>query len=97
MSAYVVAQIEWTDQEQHKKYVEAFYPIFQRHEGTVLAATEDQTEVLEGSWSLPGTVIMRFPSVDHARAWMADPDYAAVAGIRHGAAQTNLVLVEGRD
>jgi uncharacterized protein (DUF1330 family) len=97
MSAYVIAQIKWNDQEQYKKYIEAFYPLLESHGGTVLVATEDQTEVIEGSWSLPGTVVMRFPSVDHARAWMADPDYPAVAGIRHGAAETNLVLAEGRD
>ena len=87
----------WDDREEIKKYVEAFYPVFDRHGGTVLAATEDQTEVLEGSWSLPGTVVMRFPSAVHARAWLADPDYQAVAEIRHRSAQTNLVLVEGRD
>jgi len=97
MSAYVIAQIRWDDQEEIKRYVEAFYPVFERHGGTVLAATEHQTEVIEGSWSLPGTVVMRFPSADHARAWLADPDYQAVAEIRHGAAQTNLVLVEGCD
>lgn len=97
MSAYVIAQIRWDDQEGRNKYVEAFYSVFERHGGTVVVATEDQTEIIEGSWSLPGTVVMRFPSADHARAWLADPDYQAVAQIRHQSAQTNLVLVEGLD
>ena len=71
MSAYVIAQIRWDDQEEIKRYVEAFYPVFERHGGTVLAATEHQTEVIEGSWSLPDTVVMRFPSADHARRYSA--------------------------
>ena len=97
MSAYVIAQIEWHDINAYKRYIEAFRPLIQRHEGVTLAASEDSVNVLEGSWPLPGAVVMRFPSADHVRAWMADPDYAGVVAIRHGAAETNLVLVEGLD
>lgn len=97
MSAYVIAQIKWEDPASRDQYVAAFYPVFERHGGTLLAATDDLTEILEGTWQLPGTVIMRFPSTDHARAWLSDPDYQAAAQIRHCSALTNLVLVEGRD
>jgi len=53
--------------------------------------------VIEGEWATPRTVIMRFPSPDHARRWHDDPDYQALAEHRRRAARANLVLVEGID
>jgi uncharacterized protein (DUF1330 family) len=97
MSAYVIAQIRWDDQEEYKRYIEAFKPLIARHQGVTLAASEDSSEILEGVWPLPGAVVMRFPSKNHVRRWIADPDYPAVAGIRHGAAETNLVMIDGLD
>ena len=97
MSAYVIAQIGWHDTEARDRYLAAFRPLFVRHGGTVLAANEDDSEVIEGTWTPPGTVIMRFNDTDHARTWMKDPEFSPVAAIRHGAAETNLVLVEGLD
>ncbi|MBT5434791.1 MAG: DUF1330 domain-containing protein [Alphaproteobacteria bacterium] len=97
MSAYVIAQIRWDDQDEYKRYIAAFVPLLKRHEGVTLAAQEDRTEVLEGSWPLPGAVVMRFPSKEHVRRWMADPDYPGVVAIRHGAAETNLVMIDGLD
>jgi len=68
-------------------------PIFQRHGGELLATSAWETEVIEGDWALPRTVLMRFPDAAHARAWHADPDYRALAEHRHRAARANLVLV----
>jgi uncharacterized protein (DUF1330 family) len=97
MSAYVIAQIRWDDREAYQRYIAAFRPLLQRYGGRTLAAAEDAVEVLEGSWPLPGAVVMRFPSRDHVRRWMTDPDYPGVVAIRHGAAETNLVLLDGLD
>ena len=48
-------------------------------------------------YAAPRTVIMKFPSLDQARRWHADPDYRALAEHRHRSARANLVLVEGID
>ncbi|MEM7222680.1 MAG: DUF1330 domain-containing protein [Pseudomonadota bacterium] len=95
MSAYMIAQIEITDPEAYQVYLAGFMPIFQRHEGELLATSSGRTEVLEGTWSYPRTVIMKFPSQDHARRWYEDPAYQALAAHRHRSARANLVLVEG--
>ena len=95
MSAYMIAQIDVQDPEEYQHYLAGFYPIFERHGGELLATSKDETTVIEGVWSLPRTVLMKFPSVDHARAWLEDPDYQELAKHRHRSAQTNLVLVEG--
>ena len=95
MSAYMIAQIQITDPEAYQAYLAGFMPIFHRYDGELLATSGGQTEVLEGAWAYPRTVIMKFPSQDHARRCYRDPDYQALAEHRHRSAQANLVLVEG--
>ncbi len=95
MSAYMLAQIQIDDPEEFQNYLAGFMPVFERHGGELLATSKNQTIVIEGSWSYPRTVIMKFPSVEAAQSWYDDPDYKAIAAHRHRAAQANLVLVEG--
>ena len=95
MSAYVLAQIQIDDPEEYQKYLAGFMSIFERHGGELLATSKNQTIVVEGNWAYPGTVIMKFPSVEAAKAWCNDPDYKSLAEYRHRSAQANLVIVEG--
>ena len=95
MSAYMIAQIEISDQNEYQNYLAGFMPIFERHGGELLATSKNKTTVIEGDWAHPGTVIMKFPSPDHAREWYNDPDYKILAEHRHRSAKANLVLVEG--
>ena len=95
MSAYMVAQIKVDDAEEYAKYLAGFMPIFERHGGELLVTSKFETTVLEGEWSYPGTVIMKFPSLAHAHRWHDDPDYKALAEHRRRSAHTNLVLIEG--
>ena len=92
MTAYVVAQIEIEDPEEYQKYLDGFPPSFQRHGGKILATTKNATEVVEGDWAYPRTVILEFPSVEAAHNWHSDPEYAALASHRHNAANTNAVV-----
>ena len=95
MTAYVLAQIRINDPDSYQNYLAGFMPIFERHGGELLATSKNQTIVVEGNWAYPATVIMKFPSLDAARAWCDDPDYQALAEHRHRAADANLVIVEG--
>jgi uncharacterized protein (DUF1330 family) len=94
MAAYVIAQIKIDEPEGYKEYLEGFMPIFESYGGRVVATSRD-TDVVEGAWVFPRTVIMEFPSMGDARAWLDDPEYQALARIRHRTARTNMVLVEG--
>lgn len=95
MSAYVLAQIQIDDPEKYQNYLAGFMPIFERHGGELLATSKNQTIVVEGSWSYPRTVIMKFSSVAAAQAWCNDPEYKSLSEHRHQSARTNLVIVEG--
>ena len=93
MSAYMVAQIDIHDPDGYQAYLAGFMPIFERYGGELLATSKGETE----EWATPRTVIMKFPSLDHARRWHEDSDYQALAEHRRQAARANLVLVEGLD
>ena len=95
MSTYVIAQLEVHDPDAYQAYLDGFMPSFERHGGELLATSRQETIVLEGTWSLPRTVIMRFPSPAHAKSWYADPEYQELAKIRHKTASANLVIVDG--
>ncbi len=97
MSAYMIAQIDVFDPEGYQAYLAGFLPIFERYGGELLATSKSETEVVEGEWAYPRTVIMKFPSRDHAHRWHADPDYQALAEHRRRSARANLVLIDGID
>jgi uncharacterized protein (DUF1330 family) len=95
MSAYVIGQLHINNPQEYQEYLNGFLPCFERHGGQLLATSKQETEVLEGDWALPRTVLMRFPNTEAARAWYTDPEYQELAKIRHRTADANLVLVEG--
>lgn len=97
MTAYVIGQLEIHDPEAYQEYLAGFMPSFERHGGELLATSSLETEILEGSWALPRTVLMRFPTVEDAKAWHTDPEYTELAKIRHRTASANLVVVGGMD
>jgi len=95
MVAYAIGQLNIHSPEEYQAYLKGFLPLFQKHGGELLATTNQSTEVMEGSWAHPKTVIMRFPSLEAAHAWHDDPAYQELAEIRKRTAKTNLVIVEG--
>ena len=97
MSAYVIGQLNIHTPDAYQDYLAGFMPIFEHHGGELLATSKQETEVLEGVWALPRTVLTRFPSVEAARSWHSDPEYQALAEIRHRTADATLVIVQGLD
>lgn len=97
MSVYVVGQLDVHDPAGYAAYLAGFMPGFERHGGVLLATSRKKTEVLEGEWALPRTVLMRFPDRASAMAWYTGPEYRALATIRRRTARTNLVIVGGKD
>ena len=79
MSAYMLAQIQIGDSEEYKKYLGGFMPIFERHGGELLATSKNQTVVIEGEWSHPNTVIMKFPSIEAAQGWSLQRAFGAIS------------------
>ena len=62
--------------------------------GIAPLAAYGKVEVLEGA-APDGVVVLRFPSMEQARAWYDSPEYQEAAKLRVAAADWRVVLVEG--
>lgn len=94
MSAYLIVDIKVHDPESYQEYVRRVPALIAKHGGTYLVRGGD-AEVFEGAWELGRLVVLQFPDMVAAKAFINDPEYAPVAAIRHAAATTDGVLVEG--
>jgi uncharacterized protein (DUF1330 family) len=53
-------------------------------------------EQLEGQGPLPDAiVVLEFPSIERAKAWYNDPEYAPLITLRQKGSDLDFVLVEG--
>lgn len=94
MKAYLIADIHVHDLDTYQRYIEQVPPFVAKHGGTYLVRA-GKTKVEEGDWRPQRLIILEFPSMDIAQAFINDTEYAKVAALRHVAAKTNMVLVEG--
>jgi uncharacterized protein (DUF1330 family) len=84
MTAYYIAHYDIADPEAYRLYVPGSLDIIgktlQRHGGRLLAS-DLETTVLAGT-THHKTVLIEFPSLEAARSWFNDPDYAAAKALR---------------
>lgn len=94
LPAFIVFIKEATrDQRELDLYAEKVGATFAGH-AAVLAAYGAR-EVLEGP-DAEGVVLLRFPSMEAARAWYRSPAYRDAARHRFAGATYRAILVEGR-
>ncbi|MFO3795773.1 MAG: DUF1330 domain-containing protein [Anaerolineales bacterium] len=94
MTAYVVVDIEVTDPEGYKEYVKIAPATVAQYGGRYLARG-GHTETLEGDWQPKRLVILEFPNIEQAKAWLNSPEYAPARALRHRYARSNMVVIEG--
>lgn len=94
MSAYLVANFAITDREGYQLYLQKARQTLIDHRAEVLVA-EYTAEVLEGT-PAPVTVVMKFPSMEAAKAWHESPEYQAIVHHRLDSTENGFgVLCEG--
>ncbi len=82
MAAYFVLMQQVDDIERYRsEYVPGVIPLIARHGGRVLVGGFD-AEAAEGE-PPNSTVVIRFPDADAARAFLDDPEYRPIKGLRH--------------
>ena len=94
MPAYVVVEIEVQDPSRYERYKQLAPPTIAAYGGRYLVRG-GVCETLEGDWRPPRFVILEFPDLDRARAWWGSPEYAEGKALRHAAATSRMLLVEG--
>ena len=94
MAAYIVfLKEQTTDPEALKTYSEMTAAAASNHPIELLSAYEHH-EILEGS-DVEGVVLVKFPSLDAARAWYDSPAYQRALPHRLAGAVWRAVLFEG--
>jgi uncharacterized protein (DUF1330 family) len=94
MPAYVIVETDVHDPEQYEQY-KAASPGAVAGGGGRFVARGGELAVLEGDWQPTRLVILEFEDLDAVKRWYASPEYQAAKRLREGAADLNMVAVEG--
>ena len=94
MPAYVINDMEITDPQRFEEYRRLSPPTVAAYGGRFLARGGAVT-ALEGEWQPRRLVMLEFPSVDQAQAWLDSPEYAPARRLRQLSARSRMVLIEG--
>jgi uncharacterized protein (DUF1330 family) len=94
--AYIVVELAVEDGEGFAEYAEKATPTVAAYGGSFIVLAADGLAI-EGHPPDGFVTILKFDSVNAARAWLTSPEYEVVKGIRHATARTRQYLVQGVD
>ncbi len=94
MTVYLMVQVKIKNHEAYARYAEAFMPIFDKFNGTMLSA-DFNPKVLDGNWDKDRVVLMSFPSEEDATAWLTSNEYKTTFEDRKAGADTIALLAKG--
>ena len=94
MSAYVIVQINVTNNEPYKEYLKKVTPIVHKYQGEYIVRGGKFKKML-GNWNYERTVVIKFPSYDVAMKWYLSEEYEPVKKIRENNSDGNLIIIEG--
>jgi uncharacterized protein (DUF1330 family) len=93
-SAYILANVTVTNPVQYEEYKKWSSAAMQAH-GAEICIRGGAVEHVEGDWMPDRMVLLKFPSLQAARAFNSSPEYSKARAARQGAAIMRMVIVEG--
>ncbi len=93
-SGYIIANVRVTNPQQYEEYKKLSSAAMLAH-GAQVCVRGGTSEVLEGDWQPDRIVVLKFPSVEKAKAFYASTEYAKARAARKDAAIMRMVVVEG--
>ena len=94
MAAYLIVRVRVSDPDQYEEY-KKLTPAAVAAYGGKFVVRGGPHEVLEGPAEDRRMVVLEFPTMDDARVFYNSPQYLAARDVRAGAAQMEIILVEG--
>jgi uncharacterized protein (DUF1330 family) len=94
MAGYIIAEVDVTDPETYDTYRAQTPGVIERYGGRFIVRG-GAAELLEGDDPPARLVVIEFADVATARRFYDSPEYQKIIGIRHRAARSRLILVEG--
>jgi uncharacterized protein (DUF1330 family) len=95
-SAYIIANVDVTDPQQYEEY-KRLSSIAMKAHGAEVCIRGGKVQVLEGDWAPQRFVMLKFSSVEKAKAFYDSAEYGAARKARAGAAVMRMIVVEGVD
>ena len=97
MTAYLIADVTVKDDSWLPEYAANVHDIVSKHGGKYLARSANIT-TMEGPETDTNIIaLIEFPSVDAAKAFAADPDYAPYAEARGAGSLSHFRLIDSTD
>ena len=94
MPAYAIAVVNVTDPAKYQEYSKLAGPATAKYGGKFVARGAVES-VVEGTLPCNRVVVVEFPSAEAAKKFYASPEYAEARKKRIGAADFNMIIVEG--
>ena len=94
MSAYIIAEVTITNEEQMKEYRVWSSRAMQEH-GVEVVVRGGAIEPLEGDWVPQRVVVLKFKDLAAARAYYDSETYTHARKVREGAGTIRMFAVEG--
>ncbi|MDE2397746.1 MAG: DUF1330 domain-containing protein [Burkholderiales bacterium] len=96
MAAYLIADSNVTDPERYAEYRKLSSLAIAAY-GAEICVRGGAVTPLEGGWEPSRIVVLKFPSIEKARAFYASAEYGRARQAREGAAVMRMIAVEGTD
>lgn len=94
MAAYLVVDIDVTNPTQFEEYKKLAPAAVAKYGGRYLIRG-GAYEAVEGDWKPQRLTVVEFESMEKAQAFYRSPEYQAAIKARKGAANMNMLLVQG--
>jgi uncharacterized protein (DUF1330 family) len=95
MAAYIIADVDVSDPKRYKGYMKLSPGAIAAGGGEFIVRGGNPTTV-EGDWQPSRVVVLRFDTLEQARAFYDSPPYREARAARAGAtSKFNMILVEG--
>ena len=95
MSAYILVDTKIENPEAYEEYKKLAKPIAEKFGGVYRARGGAMDVVEAGLWNPTRLVLVEFPDMERARAFLDSEEYAPVKALRRQNAQCTLTIFEG--
>lgn len=93
-SGFAIFNIEITNHELYKEYVNKVKPIAEKFGGEYLIRG-GENKLVEGNWKYSRTVVIKFPSYKKALEWYNSKEYKPIKQIRLDNSVSNGIIIKG--
>ena len=95
MSAYLIVDTDLTQPERYEDYKRQAKPLAEQYGGEYLVRGGAMSVKENALWTPTRMVVIRFPSVEKAKAFYESAEYQKILEISKESARRTVVLVEG--